>query len=105
PALMRPPYGNYNDQVRSAAYLRNQSLIPWDFERIHLVPPSQPNRQLIPMSNAHPNNILALNHETYATTLNNILPSAITTLKNKGYTFVTVSQCLGINPYKCTSKT
>jgi len=30
-----------------------------------------------------------------------LLPFAITTLKNKGYTFVTVSQCLGISPYQC----
>ncbi|KIJ57391.1 carbohydrate esterase family 4 protein, partial [Sphaerobolus stellatus SS14] len=103
PALMRPPYGNYNDEVRSAAYLRNQSLILWDFElmEIHLVPLSTAQQAAYTnVANAHPNNILALNHETYATTLNNILPFAITTLRNKGYTFVTVSQCLGINPYQ-----
>lgn len=25
-------YGNYNDLVREASYIRNQSLVIWDFE-------------------------------------------------------------------------
>ncbi|KIJ57385.1 carbohydrate esterase family 4 protein [Sphaerobolus stellatus SS14] len=106
PALMRPPDSNYNDQVRSAAYLRNQSRnILWDFDDGHSSSASVTAQQAAHtnVTNAHPNNILTLNHETYATTLNNILPSAITTLRNKGYTFVTVSQCLGINPYQWTA--
>ena len=32
PAFMRPPYGNFNDLVRSASAIRGQSLVIWDFE-------------------------------------------------------------------------
>lgn len=30
PAFMRPPYGNYNDNVREIAYARNQSRASWN---------------------------------------------------------------------------
>jgi len=32
--MMRPPYGNYNDEVRSAAFLRNQSC-EWPFNSFY----------------------------------------------------------------------
>ena len=47
----------------------------------------------------HPDNIIALNHETYETTVNEVLPYALKTLSNAGYKFVTVAECLGMDPY------
>ena len=70
PAWMRPPYGNYNDQVRSASAIRNQQLVLWDFDSEDSVGATvQESDQLYTnLANSHPNNVLALNHETYQTT-------------------------------------
>ncbi|KAF8501335.1 carbohydrate esterase family 4 protein [Hysterangium stoloniferum] len=105
PAMMRPPYGSYNDQVRSASFLRNQSMILWDFDDGDSTGATvtQSKQDYTNIANQHPNNILTLNHETYQTSAQQVLPFAITTLKNKGYQFVTVSECLGITPYQWTA--
>jgi len=102
PAMMRPPYGSYNDLVRSAASVRNQSLIIWDFDDGDSTGASvaQSQQDYTDLANRHPSNVLTLNHETYETTANNVLPFAITKLKNAGYQFATVSECLGIQPYQ-----
>lgn len=70
PAFMRPPYGNYNDLVRSAAAVRNQSLVIWDFDDGDSTGSSvqESEQDYTNLVNARPNNVLALNHETYDTT-------------------------------------
>lgn len=105
PALMRPPYGTYNDEVRSAAHLRNQSLIIWDFDDGDSTGSTadQSKADYTSIANQHPKNILTLNHETYETTVDIVIPFAISTLKAKGYKFATVSECLGIPPYQWTA--
>ncbi|KIJ41856.1 carbohydrate esterase family 4 protein [Sphaerobolus stellatus SS14] len=60
---MRPPYANYNDQVRSAAYFRNQSR---DSSGTSV---TAQQAAYTNVANAHPNSILVLNRETYAMTL------------------------------------
>ncbi|EDR09239.1 carbohydrate esterase family 4 protein [Laccaria bicolor S238N-H82] len=37
PAFMRPPYGNYNDLVLQASYIRGQAVALWDFEYVLIV--------------------------------------------------------------------
>ncbi|KAI5120411.1 hypothetical protein M0805_006912 [Coniferiporia weirii] len=100
PAWMRPPYGNYNDLVRQASLIRNQSLVLWDFDSgdstgSTVAQSEQAYDQLV---NSHPSNVLALNHETYKTTAEQVLPYAIQKLKAKGYNFATVAECLGGKP-------
>ncbi|EJD07768.1 glycoside hydrolase/deacetylase [Fomitiporia mediterranea MF3/22] len=97
PAWMRPPYGNYNDQVRSASAIRNQSLVLWDFDSGDSTGSSaqQSKQAYTDLANRRPNNVLALNHETYSSTAYDVLPFAIQTLKAKGYNFATVAECLG----------
>lgn len=70
PAWMRPPYGNYNDLVRQASLIRNQSLVIWDFDSGDSVGATvaQSEQDYTDLANSHPNNVLALNHETYKTT-------------------------------------
>lgn len=98
---MRPPYGNYNDLVRSASAIRNQSLVLWDFDSEDSVgaSASQSEQLYDQLANNHPNNVIALNHETYQTTAEQVLPHAIQVLKAKGYTFATVAECLGLPAY------
>jgi len=107
PAMMRPPYGSYNNQVRQASALRNQSMVTWDFDSRDSdgATAAQSNALYDQLVKKAPKSVLALNHETYATTANTVLPHAISVLKNtKKYKFVTVSECLGIKPYQWTGK-
>ena len=48
-----------------------------------------------------PNNLLALNHETESSTVFTLLPFVLNKYKNSGYKFVTVAECLGMDPYVC----
>jgi peptidoglycan/xylan/chitin deacetylase (PgdA/CDA1 family) len=107
PGFMRPPYGNYNDLVRTASASRNQSLVIWDFDSGDSVgaTPAQSKQRYTTVANQRPSNILTLNHETVQTTSTQVLPHAISVLKAKGYSFVTVPQCLGKTPYKASGTT
>ncbi|THH10445.1 hypothetical protein EW145_g1329 [Phellinidium pouzarii] len=100
PAWMRPPYGNYNDLVRSASAIRNQSLVIWDFDSQDSDGASvqESEQYYTDLVNQHPSNVIALNHETYQTTAEQVLPFAIQALKAKGYNFATVAECLGGKP-------
>ncbi|KAF8585250.1 carbohydrate esterase family 4 protein [Ramaria rubella] len=105
PAMMRPPYGTFNDEVRSASFIRNQSMITWDFDDGDSTGATlaESKADYTALAQQRPNNVLALNHETYQTSALDVLPFSITTLKNAGYKFATVSECLGIKPYQWTA--
>lgn len=70
PAWMRPPYGSYNDLVRQASAVRNQSLVTWDFDSLDSDGASVSESEGLydQLANQYPNNVLALNHETYQST-------------------------------------
>ncbi|ELU38813.1 carbohydrate esterase family 4 protein [Rhizoctonia solani AG-1 IA] len=70
PAFMRPPYGNYNDNVRSVASARGQKIAIWDFDSGDSVgaTPAQSKADYDGIISQHPSTILALNHETYERT-------------------------------------
>ncbi|KAF5342263.1 hypothetical protein D9611_002138 [Ephemerocybe angulata] len=79
PAFMRPPYGSYNDLVLDVSRQRGQAVVLWDFD-------SEDSRGATPEEsiqiyqdaiNEHPTEIMALNHETYATTAKQVLPAIL----------------------------
>ncbi|KAG7451428.1 carbohydrate esterase family 4 protein [Guyanagaster necrorhizus] len=102
PAYMRPPYGNYNDLVLEAAYIRGQQVVLWDFDSGDSVGASVQESESTYDStiSQHPSTILALNHETYETTAYDVLPYAIDELQAAGYSLVTLAECLGESPYQ-----
>jgi len=106
PALFRPPYGSYNDQVLQIIKQNGMSAILWDFDSGDstgsTVAQSESTYQT--KAQSFPASFLALNHETEQSTATTLLPNALQLLKNKGYKLVTVSQCLGIKPYQSTGK-
>ncbi|CAE6413064.1 unnamed protein product [Rhizoctonia solani] len=104
PAFMRPPYGEYDDEVREVAGSLGQKVVIWDFDSGDSAgkPASQSKNDYKNLLAKNPNNVLTLNHETYATTVNDVIPYAIQQFKAKGYKMVTVAQCLGQLPYKST---
>jgi len=100
PTFFRPPYGEYNDLVQQTAANHGQNVIIWDLDTGDSTgATAEQSEQAYDTALASsPSSILTLNHETYQTTAEQVLPYAITALKAKGYTnFVTVAQCLGIS--------
>jgi len=102
PAFMRPPYGNYNNLVRQASYVRGQALVMWDVDSgdsVGLSVAQQKGRYDDIVQN-HPSNALSLQHDVQQATIDQVLPHAISVLTNAGYQLVTVAQCLGMQPYQ-----
>ncbi|KAL4255782.1 hypothetical protein AB1N83_013660 [Pleurotus pulmonarius] len=106
PAFMRPPFGNYNNLVREAASVRGQSLATWDFDSgdsLGVSAQASKNRYNT-VAGQRPRTILALNHETVASTAQQVIPYAIQRLHAAGYRLVTVAECLGRQPYQWVGK-
>ncbi|KAF5374529.1 hypothetical protein D9615_009071 [Tricholomella constricta] len=102
PAFMRPPFGNYNDLVRQASFIRGQKVVTWDFDSEDSIgaTPAQSENLYDNIIAQRPSTILALNHEVYETTVHQVLPYAISKLQNAGYRLVTLSECLGLPAYQ-----
>lgn len=102
PAFMRPPYGSYNNLVRQASYIRKQKMVIWDFDSLDSdgATPAESKSRYDAIVAQHPSTILALNHETYETTVVEVLPHAISKLRSAGYKLVTVAECLGLPAYQ-----
>ncbi|KAF9264324.1 carbohydrate esterase family 4 protein [Marasmius fiardii PR-910] len=105
PAMMRPPYGSYNDLVRQVAQARGQSVVNWDYDTQDAAAtmPSPAERvenyrKLI--QEQHPSTILALNHEVKQETVYDVIPQVVQWLKEANYRMVTVAECLGMEPYQ-----
>jgi len=97
PAFMRPPYGEYNDIVLQTAANHNQQVVIWDLDTgdSEGATVQQAEQTYTDAINNGVSNILTLNHETYQSTVEQILPFAIQALQNAGYNLVTVAECLG----------
>jgi len=104
PAFLRPPYGNYNDLVLQAGAVRNQTIIMWDFDSGDSTgstpAQSQAAYDAFIATQPRPSTLLALNHETYITTVQEVLPYAIQKLQAAGYNLVTLAECLNMPPYQ-----
>lgn len=101
PAFMRPPYGNYNNNVLQIAYARNQSVAMWDQDSEDADGATVAFSEAVYASAVSANvpNMLFLNHETVETTSTTVLPYAIQLLQSHGYNLVTLAECLGVQPY------
>ncbi|KAG8951024.1 Carbohydrate esterase 4 protein [Tulasnella sp. 424] len=97
PAFMRPPYGNYNDLVRQASYIRGQALAIWDFDSGDSIGATwqQSEADYAALVAKKPKNILPLNHETIETTAHKVVPYVINLLQSKGYKLVTLAGFFG----------
>ncbi|CAE6463327.1 unnamed protein product [Rhizoctonia solani] len=105
PAFMRPPYGEYNDEVVEKAANNGQTVVIWDFDSQDSIGATvaQSKSYYDNILNKNPGHILTLNHETIGTTVHDVIPYALKQIKDKGYKMVTVAQCLGKEPYQATT--
>jgi hypothetical protein len=99
---MRPPFGSINDLVLQAAYVRNETITMWnvDSQDWNSTISLSQKEQIYTNAIAQDLSMIALNHQTQQITVDQILPFAITALKNAGYSLVTVAECLGMEPYQ-----
>ncbi|KAJ7908699.1 hypothetical protein B0H13DRAFT_1617304, partial [Mycena leptocephala] len=102
PAFMRPPFGDYNNNVQSIAFGRGQSLALWDWDTGDADgnTTSQSEAVYDNVASIKVKNALILEHETEETTDNTLVPYAINLFQSKGYNLVTMAQCLGVDPYQ-----
>ncbi|KAJ7240616.1 hypothetical protein B0H12DRAFT_1189527 [Mycena haematopus] len=102
PAFVRPPYGDYNDQVLSIMSGRGQSAAMWDNDTGdadgNTVAQSEDVYNTI--ANSGVPNALILEHETEKSTAEQLVPYAINLFQGKGYKLVTLAECLGVSPYQ-----
>ena len=70
-AFTRPPYSEYNNNVRQVAANRNQKLVNWSFGSRDSIgaTPAESNAVYDKLVKDHPSSVLALNHEVYSTFL------------------------------------
>ncbi|KAF8752464.1 Polysaccharide deacetylase [Rhizoctonia solani] len=100
PAFVRPPFGDYDDDVLEVAASRGQTVANWDFDSGDAagVSPSESRSQYNKLIMSGPDSILTLNHETKQPTIEDVIPYAIQQIKAKGYKLVTVAECLANRP-------
>lgn len=102
PRLFRPPYGNYNDEALEVLKSRGYSTILWSMDSGDSTGKtvSQSEQEYKNQGRKFPQPGIGLNHETYQHTAEEIVPFAITELQKAGYKLVSVSECLGLEPYR-----
>jgi len=100
-AFLRPPFGEYNDGVLNVVGNNGQNVVLWDFDSGDSTGSTaqQSKNAYDNILAGKPNNLLALNHETQQSTVTDVLPYVLNKYKNSGYKFVTVAECLGMQPY------
>jgi len=105
PAFFRPPHGEYNDENLkvlerdcniSANILWNLDSEDWNNESDPLEQYKNVLEGLEPSSNS----FIALNHDTEKDTALVNLINIIDYIKSLGYNFVTMGDCIGMNPYQ-----
>lgn len=101
-AFMRPPYGNYNNNVRQVAEDLGETVVIWDLDSGDSTGKSvdQQKAQYSAVASNKPNNVLSLQHDVHRESIYEVLPYAIDQLKGAGYRLVTLAECLGEAPYQ-----
>ncbi|KAF9534052.1 carbohydrate esterase family 4 protein [Crepidotus variabilis] len=101
PAFMRPPFGNYNDDVLSVVGEMHQTAVTWNLDSGDSMGAevSAQNQACDDVIAQHPQGIISLQHEVYEPSVHQVLPSYISKMKEAGYKLVTVAECLGMEPY------
>lgn len=109
PAIFRPPYGQFDEKtLRIAAYAGMYSMALWNIDSLdwELVDDDLGGFKTIVdivmapnVSSANSSFMIDL-HEQLSATILLTTPLLAIVLRNLGYTFVTVSECIGVNAYQ-----
>jgi len=109
PAFFRPPLGSYNAQnekiLEANGFTGNiiWNVDPHDYQDKGTLPLEtylEPYKSKIAAADPAKDSFIALNHDVYDNTVNNIIPEVIKLVKEKGFKFVTMDECIGLKPYQ-----
>ncbi|KAG4094762.1 glycoside hydrolase/deacetylase [Neocallimastix lanati (nom. inval.)] len=123
PAYFRPPSGNgayiesdphkrdMSDKIQEYLGERGYSIIMWatdtrDWqykEDVDKVIETMNEQLSDPNVSPKTHSFITLLHDVHATTVNLVLPAVIEYVQSLGYTFVSLSECIGISPYQGVS--
>ncbi|KAF9450768.1 carbohydrate esterase family 4 protein [Macrolepiota fuliginosa MF-IS2] len=102
-AYIRPPFYQYDDQVREVAAAVNHTIVLRDFDSRHLadvtVQGQMDHYHQVISQNPKPSNILVLQHDLKKSPVHQVVKYAIQQLQGAGYELVTLAECLGERPY------
>jgi peptidoglycan/xylan/chitin deacetylase (PgdA/CDA1 family) len=109
PAFFRPPLGEYNaknEKVLEAQGFTaniNWSIDPLDWDDNGKKPLDyylKPYRDILSKADPTKDSFIALNHDVYENTVSNIIPEVIKLVRQYGFKFVTMDECLGLKAYQ-----
>ncbi|KAJ7760618.1 hypothetical protein DFH07DRAFT_918528 [Mycena maculata] len=104
PSYLRPPYGSYNSTVQQMAAAHGMDMVLWDLDSGDSTGSSVNQSEAIydnALNGGTDGTLLALNHETSLSTVQQVMPYVLPQWIAQGWTFVTVAQCFNnsaINP-------
>jgi peptidoglycan/xylan/chitin deacetylase (PgdA/CDA1 family) len=90
--LFRPPYGDYNDQLIKTASAEGYYSIQWDVDSLDWKDLSATDIATRVISGVKSGSIILMHNNGLHTA--EAVPIIISTLKNKGYTFVPIGQLI-----------
>ncbi|KAK9710125.1 hypothetical protein K7432_008620 [Basidiobolus ranarum] len=102
PAMMRPPYGNCNEQCRGIMKEMGYTVVQWSVDSNDWQYMQQPEKwdslvtnvvKVVDASNIQTDSFVSLQHDIHNFSVERT-PKVIDSIKAKGYKFVTVSECL-----------
>ncbi|OUM60629.1 carbohydrate esterase family 4 protein, partial [Piromyces sp. E2] len=108
PAFFRPPKGEYNaanEKVLEAQGFTaniNWNIDPNDWQDKGKKPLDfylEPYKRKLSKADPTKDSFIALNHDVYDNTVDNIVPEVIKLVRKYGFKFVTMDECLGLKPY------
>lgn len=96
--LIRTPNGDYSDHVIEAAHECNYEVIQWSVDSLDWMNPGITSIIDRVSKRAHPGAIILMHASDTCKQTTDALPAVIKKLKEQGYTFVTVSELLEMQP-------
>ncbi|GAA5917816.1 hypothetical protein JCM8208_000398 [Rhodotorula glutinis] len=102
PRFFRPPYGAVNDAQVKVLQQRGYTVVNWNFDSGDTSGKSASDSIAAYRKLSYPTSYIALNHETYKTTVDQVIPAVVPALKAKGYKLVSMAECLGQSAYQST---
>jgi len=100
PRLLRPPNGDYNQEVVDTAAELGYTTILWHTDSHDWMNPGVDYMVKRVLSRAVPGDIILFHASDSTKETDKALPAIITGLTDKGFKLVTVAQLLGVPPYQ-----
>ncbi|KAG2182161.1 hypothetical protein INT43_007088 [Umbelopsis isabellina] len=104
PAFIRPPFGAVTDVNFNLLTGLGYTVVRWSVDSKGYETPNLETEMALYKAQVGPSNGIvggiALEHDVYQQTVEELIDFTIDYVKSQGYKFVTVAECFGIDPYQ-----